>query len=247
MSVEVGRRVFVGAVAAGLPLVAVGSFAQSRPGPLPGDALAQDNFMEHVARQLAAIHNRARQRGYPIGEDNRLIAAHLRTLSVYGKQTGLDARVRQSMQDLVKRRGKDSVLFDTPDRGRLRSQLRHYGVEPDERLLDRFTDNDYDTRSKALDTLLGAGITAQLDRLADVAEHVASRLDAQAGRVALVGLQDAAYWAGYCAQLNREIAAASVMAAMCQAAAYLWALLEPGCIAYGLGGAVLAAAYVLYC
>ena len=101
MQSVVGRRVFVGSVAAGVPLLAgagIKAFAQAgaaAPHNHPVAATAEDPVLRQLVREIAATHNAARARR-PRGEDARALASQLRTLSVYAKQLDLAAKsIRQ--------------------------------------------------------------------------------------------------------------------------------------------------------
>src|SRR5688572_11967423 len=108
METGIGRRLFVGSVVAGLPLLASTSrlAAQEGAGSLHQHAdavMASDQVLEHIVRQLAGIHNAMRRQSR--GEHMRAFAAQLRTLAVYGRQAGLDAAVKTGIGALVERDG----------------------------------------------------------------------------------------------------------------------------------------------
>src|SRR6476659_16460 len=134
METGIGRRVFVGSIAAALPLVMTRGHLAAQAGtdavhahPTGGTI---DPILEHLARQLATNHNAMRRD--PRGEHLRAFAAHLRTLTVYGRQSGLDETVKARVAALVARDGRYNVLYLQPDRTHLLSELRAYGAQPDE-------------------------------------------------------------------------------------------------------------------
>lgn len=216
MKSVVGRRVFVGSVVAGLPLVAgIGArtFAQSRPGAEhqhPGGA-GGDPVLEHLFREMAAIHNRARHE--PRGEDARAFAAQLRTLVVYARQQHVDDRIREAARAAIQREGRQGLLWRDPDPVAMRAELERYGVEIDARAQDLVPPPGYVLRNQALDMLLRDGISASWDRVARLLERAAPEIDRQQRTVIRVSLaQDAEWKEGFCEQLWKEVQLAEAAA-----------------------------------
>src|SRR5688572_8375807 len=109
METGMGRRVFVGSVLAGVPLLAssgVRMAAQSGAATMHihPEGAAADAVLEHICRQLAILHNATRKQ--PRGEHLRAVAAQLRTLAVYSRQQNVDAAVRSGVAALVERDGR---------------------------------------------------------------------------------------------------------------------------------------------
>src|SRR5262245_55941368 len=121
MNGTVSRRVFVGSVAAGIPLVASGArgaFAQS-PGSEahahpPADG-TPDAMFEHAIKELAELSTRIQRRG-ATAEDVRLAAAHLGALAAYGQQIDIDTPTRKAARDLIRAKGREAVLAQEIDR-----------------------------------------------------------------------------------------------------------------------------------
>lgn len=234
MKPEMGRRMFFGTMAAGLPLLALwtpGLDAQGRAGTAPHDhggaTVATDPVIDQLVKEIGRIHNTAP--AGPRGEQARAFAAHLRTFSAYAKATGLDARLRTAASDVVSAQGRDTVLYAETDKSRVRRELEQRGFRVDNRLLTRPFDADYLTRSAALDELLSRGISPTLDRSATVLTNAAPELDRLAA--SLVRIQDAAYWQGYCDSIWHSYMQTQAQAgATCFIAEYL-GFVGPTCVA----------------
>src|SRR5262247_1644700 len=101
MERTVSRRIFVGSVAAGIPLVA-GSAAHSLASSSTGQPHLHrvgttDSVFEHATTQLAALVNKVR-RGGATAEDARVAAAHFSTLAVYGEYAGIDTQTSRAVR-----------------------------------------------------------------------------------------------------------------------------------------------------
>jgi hypothetical protein len=255
MRAVVGRRVFVGSVAAGLPLImgagarplaqsgAAGA-AHSHPGLAGADPL-----QEHLIREMARVYNRMR-RG-PTGEDARAFAMHLRTLAVHGRQHDLDTQLRAAAAEAISKEGRDIFLQREPDAGAMRAELERYGFSLDERTRHVTLPHDPRRRNIAVDTLLNEGVTGTWDRLAAFLEQAAPAIDRRNGSIVRVGLvgQDAAYWVGFCSGLWAHYQEAQLLAtAGCALVAipFVGVIFSASCVALQGGAAVSLLMYVLY-
>jgi hypothetical protein len=227
MERTVSRRVFVGSVAAGIPLVAgtagyaVARSATGQPHIHRVDGTA-DAVFEHATSQLAAIVSKIHRHGVS-AEDARLAAVHFRTLAVYGQQAGIDAQTKTAVRDLVHSKGRDAVLDLQIDRPRVLAQLKKYGVSVDEGWFPTYT-IDRSIRAHALDDLSGIGITGRLARVAANVEHVAAELDRRASRLSGIRLvqSDDSWRIDFCARLWLDVSVQSAHAAMlCAAMAFM--------------------------
>jgi hypothetical protein len=255
METGIGRRIFVGSVVAGLPLLASRArlAAQAGAGSLHQhvDAVAaSDRVLEHVVRQLAAAHNSMRRQ--PRGEHMRAFGAQLRTLAVYSRQSGLDANVKAGVNALIERDGRDRVLAVEVDRERLRSDLKAYGAQLDERLLAPPITLDYPARSAALNGLLQAGTSLHLERIAATLERLAPAVDQRLATTVRVNqiYYDEEYWKGYCAELwNQYRETQFLAAALCASAALpvIGVAFAPLCVAQQLAATFLAIVYAGNC
>jgi hypothetical protein len=250
MNAEVSRRIFVGSVAAGLPLLAGAGahlFAQSgtTAGHLhPASAQEPDAMFEHIARQLASIHNRVRERGIT-GEDARAMAAHLRTLIVYGRQINIDDPTKKAIRSLLNARGQEAALYIEVDKPAVREELKRYGVNLDERWLDTSA-VDHLTRVQSRDDLLRTGLTGVLARAAATFDTVATEVDRRGSQTARV-VRVQTWESGFCYQLMREIMRLEMDAAfLCSAGVYITGLM-PVCAMTQAAAGVQAAVYLLYC
>ena len=262
MKSVVGRRVFVGSVATGLPLI-VGAGARPLAQSATGGAAAQkevgphthpgpagvDPLEEHLLQEMGRIYNRMR-RG-PTGEDARAFATHLRTLAVYGRQHDLDTQLRAAAAEAINKEGRDVFLQREPDAGAMRAELERYGFELDERTRHLTLPYDLRRRHIAIDTLLNEGVTGTWDRLAAILEQAAPAIDRRNGSIVRVGLagQDAAYWVGFCSSLWSHYQEAQLLAtAGCALVAipYVGVIFSASCAALQGGAAVSLLMYVLY-
>ncbi|HLG59440.1 MAG TPA: hypothetical protein VI485_29140 [Vicinamibacterales bacterium] len=250
MNAEVSRRIFVGSVAAGLPLLAgagAQSFAQSAKGAAhvhPADSGAPDAVLEHITRQLAGIHNRAKDRGVT-GEDARAIAAHFRTMTVYAAQIGLDDRTKKAFGALLKARGKEAALYVGVDKAAMRKELKRYGIDADERTLDPQA-VDHVTRVRSRDDLLKSGLTGVLTRAAVTFDTIATELDRRGGQTARV-VRVQTWETGFCQQMNREMIRLQMDAAFVCAASFYYFALTGACAMITAAIGVQSGVYLYYC
>jgi hypothetical protein len=253
MNGTVSRRVFVGSVAAGIPLVvggARGSFAQSpssQEHTHPAADGSSDAMFEHAARQLAAIAERV-QRGGVSAEDARLAAAHLGALAVYGQQSGVDARAKRAVGDLVRSKGREAVLAQEIDEQRARACLKQYGVNADPSWFDTHSPAE-DIRLKALEDLSQTGVTGLLARLSSTFEQIGSTLGAHGSGVPHITLaqNDEAWKAGFCAQLAKEIQRLEAEATMVCGIAWFYISLEAVCAVTMIALGIQMSVFVAYC
>jgi hypothetical protein len=255
METGIGRRVFVGSVVAGLPLLASTArlAAQASAGSLhqhPDAAVASDQVLEHLVRQLAGLHNAMRRQ--PSGESMRSFGSQLRTLAVYSRQAGLDADLKSGINALVERDSRDRVLYVEVDRQRLLSDLKAYGAQVDERLLAAPIALDYAARSAALNGLLQSGFALRLERIAALLERVAPAVDRRMATTFRVNQiqYDEEYWKGYCAELWSQYSETQFLAAaICASAAIpiIGAAFVPLCAAHQLAATFLAIVYAGNC
>ena len=260
MNSVVGRRVFVGSVVAGLPLIA-GAGARARAqtaqgigstsfDPLHHASNGVDPLLDHVFREMAAVHNRLRREIR--GEDARAFASQLRTLAIYGRQQDVDTKARSALREAIAQHGREPFLLHEPDQKAMRAELERYGFQLDERARHLVVPHDPSARHAAIDRLLAEGVTPAWDRLATLFERGAPAIDRRNGTIVRVGLsaQDAEYWAAYCSTLWAHYLDAQQMAsAVCAFMAISWiaAILWPTCFALQGGAAVTLLFYVFSC
>lgn len=247
MRPEVGRRVFVGSVVAGLPLLAGRSGLLAQGSALAHDhgaIAAGDPVIDQIVRQIALIHNSA-QAG-PRGAHARALASQLRMLAVYQRQQGIDDQARAAVKEMVERDGRNALLYAEPDQEARRKAMQDYGFRPDERALSVPLNVTHAQREEALDDLLARGLTPAYDRLAASLDALAERLDHRRGRLVTIA-QDDDWWAGYCAELYKQFQYAQLFALpWCLTARYFaWA--APACLALEGGAMVLLIAYLYGC
>lgn len=179
MSVEVGRRVFVGSMAAGLPLLAGGgatrAFAQRRNGA----TRTQDPVVDQLLADMkGAVRSLTKASS---GEHTRRIASSLRLLAAWGESQQFDARVKDTIRGAIARDGRQALLRRTLDRAMFRVEAHDLGFDarsnvplPEPSLVDDAT------RQEIVDDLLTNGVTARWRRVADTLDAAAIALDRQA-------------------------------------------------------------------
>jgi hypothetical protein len=243
MKSVVGRRVFVGSVVAGLPAVAIGAraLAQSRgAGGAAGSthqhpAGAVDPVYEHLFHEMAAVHNRMRQEVR--GEDVRALAAQLRMLAVYGRTQDHDVRIKAGLRHVIDRDGRHTLLTREPDLQALQTEIEPYRLRLDSRWRTFFGPSDPRRRSAVLDRVLTEGVTPRWERLAALLEQAAPQIDRRNGTIARVALsrQDAEWYAGFCAQLQKELDdVQDVLAVFCGMYAIVGIYAKYQCVAVSL-------------
>lgn len=251
METGIGRRVFVGSVVAGLPLLASSTAGAARAGwqaHVHPEGAAADPVLEHIVRQLASAHNELRRQ--PKGEHVRAFTAQLRTLAVYGRSIGLDAKVKAAVAEMVERDGRDEVLYTDINRDRMRGELKRYGAQPDERLLNRIPNLDYAARTASLNSVLASGLTAHLERTAAMMERVASEIDRRTGTAVRVSRRDSEYWAAYCRTIWDHYLDTQFQAAIYCTASLIpivGVLFAPLCVGYELAALTLGLVYGANC
>lgn len=253
MDTGMGRRVFVGGVVAGLPLLASLSTRTAAQSGIPAahvhpDGGVADAVLDHITRQLAAVHNAVRRQ--PRGEHLRAAAAHLRTLAVYGRQIDVDSTMRSAVAALIEQHTRDRVLYLETDPERVRAELKRFGAVPDERVLSAPITLDYAGRSAALSRLVQSGLTGAWERIAATLEQIAPGVDERAASVLRVRQIDEAYWEGFCKQLWSEYSEVQFLTGVLCASALLPVVgiaFAVFCIAHQLAATMLAVVYAGFC
>lgn len=263
MNSVVGRRVFVGSVVAGLPLVAgAGAAALAQSGATRGSdgggsarhlhagAGGADPVTDYLLRQMAVLHNRMRNGA--TGEDVRAFASQLRTLVVNARQHDLDSLVTAAVAETIRRERRDVLLLRDPDPEAMRAELERYGFEFDPQASQFALPPDLHGRNRAIDTLLTEGVTPTWERIAAILERGAREIDRRAGGIVRVGLvrQDAEYWVGFCASLwDTYTEAQQIALAACafMAIPLVGVIVSPTCVALQAGAATTLLMYHYYC
>lgn len=252
MNADVSRRVFVGSVATGIPLLAGAVY-----GTRAGSAVAQghdhgaaggtDPMFDHALKELAAVHNRVQGRGAK-AEDARIVAAQLRTTVAYSLLIGIDAPSKRALNDLIRSKGRDAVLYSEVDRAAVKARLKQYGVQLDDRLPNRVA-LDYNARNDVLNELTNGGVSGLLTRIAMTFETIGTELDRRGDRIAPVRRvqYDPNWYIGYCQQLQIEIARLGVDAGLVCGASYFFPALAPVCAMIEIAAAVQGVLFLSSC
>jgi hypothetical protein len=251
MKGTVSRRVFVGSVAAALPLVASASgdsLTKAPTGQPHRHSVASevpDVMYDHATRRVAAILNRVRRNGVT-AEDARLMAAHFGTLAIYAQQTDIDGRMTSAIRDLVRAKGHGEVDLEI-DVARARAALKRYGVDVDDRWFD-VPRPDRRTQEKALDDLSRLGVSGMFARIASRFERTATELDRRGGGVARIKLvQDDSWRTQFCEVLWVQVIAMSAESAAACAAMIFMPQFDAPCVVAQMSYMALLSAYYALC
>jgi hypothetical protein len=206
MKPEVGRRVFVGSVVAGLPLLATAGsrlLAQSTSGGGAATALhnhgaiaegsallsssqvtlaqSRDPINNELQRQLKLLVPQVRKGRHAAA---RQVAGLMRISSVQAAHA-LDAQLKVHLRRAINEYGKSGFLINHGySHERLKKELAEYGVSPDQ-LPSTIT---YATKERVLDALLASGLSAYLTKVAEVLDIFATQMETR-GPLIPVALQ----------------------------------------------------------
>lgn len=225
MSADVGRRVFVGSVVAGVPLLVAGgtrlAWAQRQAtGSRVKDPVV-DQLLVEMKRSVRALSKGSS------GEHTRRLASSLRLLAAWGGANQLDVRVKDTLRSVVAREGRQALLRRNVDRAMFRAEAREFGFDGTSAVpLPEFPAPDGAARERAVNALLAGDVTAQWKKSADTLDAIAAALDRQAFRqvpgATLVAQVDPAY----CGMIRQQLEYLSVqMIFWC--APWFWWVPEP--------------------
>jgi hypothetical protein len=193
MSVEVGRRVFVGSMAAGLPLLAGGgatlAFAQRQTGA----KRIQDPVFDQVLTDMKGAVRGLSQAGS--GEHTRRLASSLRVFAAWGASKQFDSRVKDTLRDVVKREGRDALLRRSVDPAMFKAESREFGFDGTSAVpLLMPQPVDFAARQRVVDDVLANGVTPRWRAVAATLDDAARGLDriasARSAGVTLVAQTD---------------------------------------------------------
>lgn len=166
MELQVNRRGFVGALAAGVPLLAASAGAQA---PHRHDA---DPVGQELRRQLKGS---LRGLGGPRhGEASRRLAGAVRIAVAHGAATDIDAQFSAALKQIIRSRGRHALIIADIAPARLAAEAKELGIA-----VPTLLPFDYNARSKVLDDLLKNGVTATWTKAADAFEVLGAEADKQ--------------------------------------------------------------------
>jgi hypothetical protein len=226
MSVDVGRRVFVGSVVTGLPLLVGAQLAWAQRSG--GTARVQDPVVSQLLADMKqAVRGLSKA---PSGEHTRRLASSLRLLSAWGASNQFDAKVKDTLRGVVAREGREALLRRTADPAAFKAEAGELGFDRTSAVpLPPVASVDYATRERIVNDLLANGVTARWTRLAEALEVSATAMDRQASTrsrgITLVAQVDPG-----CAMIQEQLNYLSVqMAFWC--APWFWWVPEPCALA----------------
>ena len=169
------RRTFLQAGAA-LAVPVVGATLIGRPRSIAEAACTtctDDPVAAETMRQFkAAIRGLAKSSK---GEHARQAAASLRVMAANSRSRHLDAEFRRAVEREVTTYGRDNVLMRPFDREQFVATARDFGVVP----APDVRTTTLAERRQALEALLSADLSAQMDRAAEFFEAAGARLDSR--------------------------------------------------------------------
>jgi hypothetical protein len=176
MSGEVGRRVFVGSVVTGLPLLAGGGASLAWAQRQGSAGAVHDPVVIHIVGDMKrAVRSLSKA---PSGEQARRLASSLRLLSTWGGSRQVDARVKETLRGVIARDGRQGLLRREIDPSLFRAEARALGFDGTSAVpLPALPSIDYTTKQMILDDLLANGVTARWKAVADTLEAAAASLD----------------------------------------------------------------------
>lgn len=204
MSVEVGRRVFVGSVAAGLPLLVGATATLAGAQRQGGAARVRDPIVDQVLADMkGAVRGLSKASS---AEQTRRLASSLRVLAAWGASNQFDARVQETIRGVIRRDGRQGLLRQDVDRAMFKAEARELGFEGTSVVpLPVIPSVDYAARDRIVDDILANGVTAHWKTLADTLDAAAASLDRTASMrsrgMTLVAQADPSI----CRMINQEL------------------------------------------
>jgi hypothetical protein len=164
MNAIVGRRYFVGTLAAGLPLVAARDDLAAQGSSLRGASGLEAELLRQLREGIRGMQGNRR------GEAARRVAATLRVVIADLRAKNVDGQFAAYLRDTLARNGEAAVLSRdiTPF---VAGDLRDFGI----RSLPRVS--DYAMRQQALRLLQSRGLTASLAAVADAFDELSVGLE----------------------------------------------------------------------
>lgn len=166
MTSEVGRRVFVGSVAGGLPMLGLAAAQSAHTTHPSGGSHPMEKEIE--AQLRAAI---AQMQGPRADEGARRVAATLRLGAAHFKAQGADEAFKASARSAITTYGREGVLARANDRERLRSEVGQFGIATFPTVAE-----DVIADNRALDTILQLGVTPIMLRVADALDKLSEQM-----------------------------------------------------------------------
>ena len=221
MNVEVDRRVFVGSVVTGLPLLVTGGAELAWAQRKPGSAEARDPVVSQVVADMKRAVRRLSRA--PSGEHARNLASSLRVLAAWGAANRFDDRVKTTLRGVTAREGRGALLRRDLDLATFKAEAREFGFDGASVVpLPVLPVIDDVTKQRVVDSLITNGVTEHWRALAKMLESAAASLDQMAalrpGGVTLVAQTDPSI----CIMINQEMYHLSVQLVFWCAPWFYW-------------------------
>jgi GTPase len=203
MNLEVGRRVFVGSVVAGLPLLGGGAqrvWAQRQGGRVEKADPVVAQVVADMKRSVRALSKA------PSAEQARRLASSLRLLSAWGTGAGLDAQIKETLGGVIRREGRQALLRRDADPSMFKAEAGELGFDGTSAVpLPALVSLDDATKQRIVDDLLANGVTARWRAIADMLDVAAQSLDrtasARSRGMTLIAQTDPSI----CRMINQEL------------------------------------------
>jgi hypothetical protein len=157
MRQEIGRRAFVGCIAAGVPLLGDAAFARERVQRAAAVAHVHtaDPVSDEVMRQLQTAVKALRETGK--AEHARAIASALRLAAAHASATALDDVWKRGLNQQIRAGGLSSIVGREIDARRWQAEAAAFGA-PDLQV----PSVSFEDREKGVNAILTTGITGSL-------------------------------------------------------------------------------------
>jgi hypothetical protein len=172
MSVEVGRRVFLGSAAvAGIGSAGVAfTFPQGLNAHVHESGGTVDVEIERQLRDSVRG-----LRGTKRGESARHLASTLRLAAAQHKEKGTDEAFKAFLRKEIRKEGRSALLAREIDATAFAKETKKFGVTQ----LPALSSIDLGLREKVLESLLAGGLTAMLSSVAKTFEELSDGIDNQ--------------------------------------------------------------------
>jgi hypothetical protein len=176
MNVEVDRRVFVGSVVTGFPLLVAGGAELAWAQREPGSSQVRDPVVSQVLTDMKrAVRGLSRA---PSGEHARHLASSLRLLAAWGASNRFDDRVKTTLRGAMAREGREALLRREVDLATFKAEARQFGFDGTSSVpLPVLPSIDDTAKQRIIDAMLDKGVTDHWKALADMLESAATHLD----------------------------------------------------------------------
>lgn len=165
MESQVSRRLFVGTVGAGLPLL-VASVSDGQEHQHNANDLVGRELRKQMKASIKALG------GPRHGEASRRLASSVRVAVAHNRAGNLDAQLIAALQKIVRARGRDALVTADVAPSRLAAEARELEVT-----VPTLAPFDYNQRSAVLAGVMKNGVTGSWEKAADAFDLLGAEAD----------------------------------------------------------------------